>query len=168
MPATVKQHLAAIRLLFDWLVVGQVVPFNPASSVRGPKHLVKPGKTPVLTTVHRTYRRARRLSLILDNYIIHNGRFKAIATPGAGHLNRLAARYGGRIFPERTGSAESGRNCALSALSNASRICCSARRAWSRSASAFDKYRGSIQWRFQSPWSLCRRLNDSISLTLYR
>ena len=48
-PATVKQHLAAIRRLFDWLVVGQVVPFNPASSVRGPKHVVKTGKTPVLT-----------------------------------------------------------------------------------------------------------------------
>ena len=48
-PATVKQHLAAIRMLFDWLVVGQVVPFNPASSVRGPKHVVKTGKTPVLT-----------------------------------------------------------------------------------------------------------------------
>lgn len=48
-PATVKQHLAAIRMLFDWLVVGQVVPFNPASSVPGPKHVVKTGKTPVLT-----------------------------------------------------------------------------------------------------------------------
>ena len=48
-PATVKQHLAAIRMLYDWLVVGQVVPFNPASSVRGPKHVVKTGKTPVLT-----------------------------------------------------------------------------------------------------------------------
>ncbi|MEN8131561.1 MAG: phage integrase N-terminal SAM-like domain-containing protein [Pseudomonadota bacterium] len=47
-PATVKQHLAAIRMLFDWLVVGQVVSFNPASSVRGPKHVVKTGKTPVL------------------------------------------------------------------------------------------------------------------------
>jgi integrase/recombinase XerD len=46
---TVKQHLAAIRMLFDWLVTGQVVPFNPASSVRGPKHSVKRGKTPVLT-----------------------------------------------------------------------------------------------------------------------
>ncbi|MCK6500221.1 MAG: tyrosine-type recombinase/integrase [Nitrospira sp.] len=43
-----KQHLAAIRMLFDWLVVGQVVPFNPAASVRGPKHVVKRGKTPVL------------------------------------------------------------------------------------------------------------------------
>ena len=48
-PATVKQHLAAIRMLFDWLVVGQVIPFNPASSVRGPKYVVKTGKTPVLT-----------------------------------------------------------------------------------------------------------------------
>ena len=48
-PASVKQHLAAIRMLFDWLVVGQVLPFNPASSVRGPKHVVKEGKTPVLS-----------------------------------------------------------------------------------------------------------------------
>ena len=47
--ATVKQHLAALRMLFDWLVVGQVLPFNPASSVRGPKHVVKSGKTPVLS-----------------------------------------------------------------------------------------------------------------------
>ncbi len=37
---TVKQHLAAIRMLFDWLFTGQVVPFNPASSVRGPKFSV--------------------------------------------------------------------------------------------------------------------------------
>ena len=36
-PVSVKQHLAALRMLFDWLVVGQVLPFNPASSVRGPK-----------------------------------------------------------------------------------------------------------------------------------
>jgi len=46
---TVKQHLAAVRMLFDWLVTGQVVPTNPAHSVRGPKHVVKKGKTPILT-----------------------------------------------------------------------------------------------------------------------
>ena len=40
--------LAAIRMLFDWLVVGQVLATNPASSVRGPKHSVRKGKTPVL------------------------------------------------------------------------------------------------------------------------
>lgn len=44
----VKQQLAAIRMLFDWLITGQVVPFNPAAAVRGPKHVVKTGKTPVL------------------------------------------------------------------------------------------------------------------------
>jgi len=45
---SVKQQLAAIRMLFDWLVVGQVMPMNPASAVRGPKHVVKTGITPVL------------------------------------------------------------------------------------------------------------------------
>jgi len=45
---SVKQHLAAIRHLFDWLVTGQIVPHNPAASVRGPSHTAKKGKTPVL------------------------------------------------------------------------------------------------------------------------
>jgi site-specific recombinase XerD len=46
---TVKQHLAAVRMLFDWLVVGQIIPTNPAAPVRGPKHVVKQGRTPILT-----------------------------------------------------------------------------------------------------------------------
>ena len=46
---TVKQHLAAIRMLFDWLIVGQIFAGpNPAAAVRGPKHVVKKGKTSVL------------------------------------------------------------------------------------------------------------------------
>ena len=45
---SVKQQLAAVRMLFDWLVVGQVMPTNPAAVVRGPKHVVNTGKTPVL------------------------------------------------------------------------------------------------------------------------
>jgi site-specific recombinase XerD len=45
---TVKQHLAAIRMLFDWLVIGQALPFNPAASVRGPRYSYKQGKTPML------------------------------------------------------------------------------------------------------------------------
>jgi len=45
---TVKQHLAALRMLFDWLVVGHVLDVNPAHAVRGPKHVVKKGRTPVL------------------------------------------------------------------------------------------------------------------------
>ncbi|SDR63344.1 Site-specific recombinase XerD [Rhizobiales bacterium GAS113] len=45
---SVKQRLAALRHLFDWLVVGQIMPTSPAASVRGPQHSVKGGKTPVL------------------------------------------------------------------------------------------------------------------------
>ena len=47
---SVKQHLAAIRMLFDYLVRGGACRYKPATSVRGPKHVVKEGKTPVLTT----------------------------------------------------------------------------------------------------------------------
>jgi site-specific recombinase XerD len=46
---SVKQHLAAVRMLFDYLVLGQIIPMNPAASVRGPKYVVTKGKTPVLT-----------------------------------------------------------------------------------------------------------------------
>jgi integrase len=45
---SVKQHLAAIRMLCDYLVTGGVLRYNPASSVRGPKYVTKRGKTPVL------------------------------------------------------------------------------------------------------------------------
>ena len=45
---SVKQHLAALRMLFDWLVVGHVIESNPAHAVRGPKYSQKKGKTPVL------------------------------------------------------------------------------------------------------------------------
>lgn len=47
---TVKQHLATVRMLFDWLILGQFLTVNPAASVRGPKHTVKRGKTPVLSS----------------------------------------------------------------------------------------------------------------------
>jgi site-specific recombinase XerD len=45
---SVKQQLAAVRMLFDWLITGQILPMNPAAAVRGPKHVVKTGSTPVL------------------------------------------------------------------------------------------------------------------------
>lgn len=58
---TAKQHLSAIRMLFDWLVVGQVVSQNPAHAVRGPRHVVKRGKTSVLMPEE-----ARRLLDMID------------------------------------------------------------------------------------------------------
>jgi site-specific recombinase XerD len=47
-PASVKQALSSLRMLFDWLVVHQVVGHNPTDAVRGPKLLVTEGKTPNL------------------------------------------------------------------------------------------------------------------------
>jgi integrase/recombinase XerD len=71
---TVKQHLAAIRMLFDYLVVGQVIPMNPASSVRGPKYVIKKGKTPVLTA-----KEARQLFDEIDQTEDEDGRPRAKA-----------------------------------------------------------------------------------------
>lgn len=70
---TVKQHLAAIRMLFDWLVTGHVVPINPAWSVRGPKHVVKKGKTPVLTAAE-----ARQLLDSIDTSTVVGSRDRAL------------------------------------------------------------------------------------------
>ena len=47
---TVKQHLACIRMLFDWLVTGQVMASNPAHAVRGPRHSVMKGSTTVMSS----------------------------------------------------------------------------------------------------------------------
>lgn len=61
---SVKQHLAAIRMLFDWLVTGQVMPTNPAHAVRGPKHSVKKGKTSVLS--------AEEMGILLDSIAVRD------------------------------------------------------------------------------------------------
>ena len=45
---TAKLRLAALRHLFDWIVIGQIMPTNPAAAVRGPRHIVRRGKTSAL------------------------------------------------------------------------------------------------------------------------
>ena len=78
---TAKLRLAALRHLFDWLVTGQVIPANPAGSVRGPSHVVKVGKTPVLApeearalldrieiTTHATVLHGARSQLRVDGW----------------------------------------------------------------------------------------------------
>lgn len=42
---SVKLSLAALRRLFDYLVIGQIIPANPALSVRGPRFSVTKGRT---------------------------------------------------------------------------------------------------------------------------
>ena len=46
---SVKQHLSAIRMLFDYLVTGHIVPFNPAQAVQAPRYSATEGKTPILS-----------------------------------------------------------------------------------------------------------------------
>ncbi len=70
---SVKQALAAIRMLFDWLVTGHVVPFNPAASVRGPRYSLRRGKTPVLDA-----EQARQLLDSIDTSSIVGLRDRAI------------------------------------------------------------------------------------------
>ncbi len=70
---SVKQHLAALRMLFDWLVVGQVLGANPAHAVRGPKHVVKKGRTPVLDREE-----ARALLAVIDTSSLTGLRDRAL------------------------------------------------------------------------------------------
>ncbi|MDQ3920177.1 MAG: site-specific integrase [Acidobacteriota bacterium] len=91
-PPTVKQHLAAIRMLFDWLVTGQVVPVNPASSVRGPKYVVKKGKTPVLTAAQ-----ARQLLDSIDTGNIVGLRDRALIGVMVYSFARVSAVIGMRV-----------------------------------------------------------------------
>jgi integrase/recombinase XerD len=69
----VKQHLAALRMLFDWLVVGHVMEINPAHGVRGPKHVVREGRTPVLDRDE-----ARALLAVIDTALLTGLRDRAL------------------------------------------------------------------------------------------
>jgi site-specific recombinase XerD len=89
---SVKQHLAAIRMLFDWLVLGQVLPMNPAASVRGPKHVVKRGKTPVLTA-----QQARQLLDSIDTSTTVGLRDRALIAVMVYSFARVGAVVGMRV-----------------------------------------------------------------------
>jgi site-specific recombinase XerD len=91
-PPTVKQHLAAIRMLFDFLVTGQVLPMNPASSVRGPKYVVRRGKTPVLAP-----EQARALLDSIDTGNIAGLRDRAIIGVMVYSFARVGAVVGMRV-----------------------------------------------------------------------
>ena len=88
---TVKQHLAAIRVLCDWLVVSQVLPVNPAAAVRGPKHVVTKGATPVLTPAE-----ARKLLEHIDTGTLAGLRDRAIFSVMLYSFARVSAVLGMR------------------------------------------------------------------------
>ena len=88
---TVKQHLAAIRMLGDWLVVSQVLPVNPAAAVRGPKHVVTKGATPVLSPAE-----ARRLLAAIDTGTLAGLRDRALVSVMLYSFARVSAVIGMR------------------------------------------------------------------------
>ena len=95
---TVKLSLAALRMLFDYLVTGQVVPVNPAASVRGPKHVVRKGKTPVLTAEE-----TRRLLDAIDTRTIVGLRDRALIGVMVYSFARVSAVVGMNVedfFPQ--------------------------------------------------------------------
>ena len=89
---TVKQRLAGVRHLFDWLVTGQVVPVNPAASVRGPTHSVRRGKTPVLAPDE-----ARRLLDAIDVTTPAGLRDRALIALMVYSFARIGAALGMRV-----------------------------------------------------------------------
>jgi site-specific recombinase XerD len=89
---SVKQHLAAIRMLFDWLVTGQIVATNPAHAVSGPKHVVKTGKTTVLDT-----EQARRLLDSVDTSTVVGLRDRALISVMTFAFARIGAVVAMRV-----------------------------------------------------------------------
>ena len=86
-----KQHLAAIRMLGDWLVVNQVLPVNPAAAVRGPKHVVTKGATPVLSPAE-----ARKLLESIDTGALAGLRDRALLSVMLYSFARVSAVLGMR------------------------------------------------------------------------
>ena len=88
---TVKQHLAALRMLGDWLVVSQVLPVNPAAAVRGPTHVVTTGATPGLSPAE-----ARRLLEAIDPGTLAGRRDRVLVSVRLYSVARVSAVIGMR------------------------------------------------------------------------
>lgn len=88
-PGSVKTHLAAIRMLFDYFVTGGVMKFNPAAAVRGPKLVTLKGKTPVLSAED-----CRRLLDSIDTSTIGGLRDRALIAAMVYSFARIGATLG--------------------------------------------------------------------------
>jgi integrase/recombinase XerD len=89
---TVKQHLACLRMLFDWLVTGQILPSNPAHAVRGPRHSVSKGATAVISSVE-----ARELLDSMDASTVVGLRDRALVAVMAFTFARVSAVVGLKV-----------------------------------------------------------------------
>ena len=89
---TAKLRLAALRHLFDWMVIGQIMPTNPAAAVRGPRHIVRRGKTPVLDPAE-----ARQLIDAIDTTTVIGLRDRALIGLMVYSFARIGAAIGMRV-----------------------------------------------------------------------
>jgi site-specific recombinase XerD len=89
---TAKLRLAALRHLFDWMVTGQIIPANPATAVRGPRHIVRRGKTSVLDPAE-----ARQLLDAIDSTTIIGLRDRALIGLMIYSFARIGAAIGMRV-----------------------------------------------------------------------
>ena len=89
---TAKLRLAALRHLFDWMVIGQIMPTNPAAAVRGPRHIVRRGKTPVLDPAE-----ARQLIDAIDTTTVIGLRDRALIGLMVHSFARIGAAIGMRV-----------------------------------------------------------------------
>jgi site-specific recombinase XerD len=89
---TAKLRLAALRHLFDWMVTGQIMPTNPAAAVRGPRHVVRRGKTPVLDPAE-----ARQLIDAIDTSTVIGLRDRALIGLMVYSFARIGAAIGMRV-----------------------------------------------------------------------
>ena len=90
--------LVRYRMLCDWLVVSQVLPVNPAAAVRGPKHVVTTGSTPVLIPAE-----ARTLLTGIDTGTLAGRRDRALLSVMLYSFARVSAVLGmrrGDYFPQ--------------------------------------------------------------------
>ncbi len=89
---TAKLRLAALKHLFDWLVIGQILPTNPAAAVRGPRHIVRQGKTPVLDPSE-----ARQLLYAIDTTTVIGLRDRALIGLMVYSFARIGAAIGMQV-----------------------------------------------------------------------
>jgi site-specific recombinase XerD len=89
---TAKLRLAALRHLLDWMVIGQIMPTNPAAAVRGPRHIVRRGKTPVLDPAE-----ARQLIDAIDTTTVIGLRDRALIGLMVYSFARIGAAIGMRV-----------------------------------------------------------------------
>jgi site-specific recombinase XerD len=89
---TAKLRLAALRHLLDWMVIGQIMPTNPAAAVRGPRHIVRRGKTPVLDSAE-----ARQLIDAIDTTTVISLRDRALIGLMVYSFARIGAAIGMRV-----------------------------------------------------------------------